>query len=103
MGNCHSPYPKEFTLFKDDCLPFDVFVGDTWYHIDAEHPVHEQYVDVPIEIQKRVEKSINSALAKGGSLLGYAVDPAPYYEESLREEFDDVRSLGFDFVPEVVI
>ena len=32
----------------------------------------------------------------------YRVDPAPYFESALREEFDDVRFLGTDFVPGVV-
>ena len=85
--------------FSDKCYCiFEVLDAGTWYRIDTTCLRPEFYVDVPEGVVTRAREA-----KRGSSYNGdYRVDPAPYFEAALREEFDDVRFLGTDFVPGVV-
>lgn len=91
-GVVHRPFSE-----KQYCI-FEVLDGGVWYRIDTTCLQPELYESVPESVVVRARGAIRNSNYNGD----YRVDPAPYDEFALREEFDDVRFLGTDFVPGVV-
>ena len=88
--------------FSDRCYCiFDVLDAGVWYRIDTTCLRPEFYADVPEDVIRRADRKKWEAVM-GTKAGNYRVNPAPYFEAALREEFDDVRFLGTDFVPGMV-
>lgn len=96
------PFPGTFDPMKDDYCTFNVKNGGKWYTVDVFHPYADWYPDVPEEVCSRVEKALAAAEGKHPEVRSELVDPTPFYEESLRAEFDDIEFLGTDFIPGVI-
>ena len=88
----HKPFSE-----KQYCI-FEVLDAGTWYRIDTTCLRPELYADVPEGVVVRARKAVRNSSYNGD----YRVDPAPFDEAALRDEFDGVRFLGTDFVPGVV-
>lgn len=87
-----------FDPMRDDYCTFKVKDNGVWYTIDAEHPYADLYPDIPEDVCSRAEKAVQDASDENiGTDVN--INPAPFYEEALRKEFDAVEFLGTDFEP----
>ncbi len=95
----HTGEGKVF-LYETDACNFEVLDGETWYKVDAEHPLPELYeeTDVPSEIVVRARKALDAIYDK----LDWREDPTPAYLEALRREFDDARFVNMTILPGVI-
>ena len=88
----------EYKPFEKQYCIFEILDNGTWYKIDMALPRPEYFPDIPAGVVNRANEAKYRGEDRGGTLVGFTVDPAPYYEEALREEFDGVRFIGTDFI-----
>lgn len=98
----YDPWGGDFVLYESGACNFEVCDRGTWYKIDANHLALCYYEDVPVPefVLVRAREALNPFLHSPECCA--KIDPTPYYQELLSEEFDEARFINMTYKPGVV-